>query len=137
MKTANRNILSMLTAGTLIWVGSAGFSVAADLSPGDKQFLSGYEKVRTALVAEDLNSAKKAASALGAAGTTLMASQSLEEARAAFAKLSDNAEKLAAGRSGFYVMHCPMVNKDWVQTTPQVGNPYGGKDMVGCGEIKK
>ncbi len=30
-----------------------------------------------------------------------------------------------------------MKNKDWVQTFERVANPYGGKDMISCGEIKK
>jgi hypothetical protein len=61
----------------------------------------------------------------------------LDEARAGFAKLSDTAEKLAAGQPGYFVLHCSMVNKDWVQTSADAANPYGGKDMVGCGEVKK
>lgn len=125
----------MLAASILL--GSAGFTFAASLTAGDKQFLSGYENIRASLVAEDLSSAKKAASTLGDAGKGVLASGSLDEARAAFAKLSDTAEKLALGQPGYYVLHCPMVNKDWVQTTPQVSNPYGGKEMASCGEIKK
>jgi hypothetical protein len=120
-----------------MWIGFARNSFAVAPSTSDKQFLSGYEKIRGALAADDLGSAKKAASALGDTGAALAASQSLNAARMAFAKLSDNAEKLTKGQSGYYVMHCSMLNKDWVQTSAQVGNPYGGKDMVSCGEVKK
>jgi len=60
-----------------------------------------------------------------------------EDARAAFEKLSAKAKELAAGQSGYHVYHCPMLNKDWVQTSNSVANPYGGKDMVSCGEIQK
>ena len=44
------------------------------------------------------------------------------------------AEKLAAGQSGYYVMHCPMKKADWVQTSSKVENPYGGKEMLSCGK---
>lgn len=110
---------------------------AAQLTDQNKQFLAAYEKVRHALVAEDLAGARKAAAELGTAGAELLKSNSLDEARTAFSKLSDQAEKMAAGQSGYYVMHCPMKNKDWVQTSEKIENPYGGKEMLSCGELKK
>jgi hypothetical protein len=110
---------------------------AAPLSDKDKQFLSAYEKAHTALAADDLNGAKAAAIDLGNEGAELSKSSSLKDARAAFEKLSAKAKQLAAGQSGYYVYHCPMLKKDWVQTSTTVANPYAGKDMVSCGEIQK
>jgi len=110
---------------------------AASLSDTDKQFLARYEKVRGALAADDLNAARTAAGDLGDDGAALAKSSSLKEARAAFEKLSDKAKQLAAGQSGYYVAYCPMVKKDWVQTSETIANPYGGKEMLTCGEIKK
>jgi len=110
---------------------------AASLSETDKQFLAGYEKVRSALAADDLSVARTAAGDLGAEGAQLAKSSSLKEARAAFEKLSDKAKQLAAGQSGFYVVHCPMLKKDWVQTSEKIANPYYGREMATCGEIKK
>ena len=110
---------------------------AASLSDTDKQFLARYEKVRGALAADDLNAARTAAGDLGDDGAVLAKSSSLKEARAAFEKLSDKAKQLAAGQSGYYVAYCPMVKKDWVQTSETIANPYGGKEMLMCGEIKK
>jgi hypothetical protein len=57
--------------------------------------------------------------------------------RAAFEKLSDKARQLVTGQSGYYVVNCPMLKKDWVQTSEKIANPYGGKEMATCGEIKK
>lgn len=133
----NHNPFSLFAAGMLILLSFAASSAWAELSAADKEFLGGYEKIHSALVADDLDSAKKAASALGAAGAGIGKSKSLEEARNAFAKLSDTAIKLAAGQPGYHVLHCPMVNRDWVQTSLQVANPYAGKEMAGCGEVKK
>ena len=110
---------------------------AAMLSDKDKQFLSGYEKAHAALAADDLNGAKAAANDLGTEGAELSKSSSLKEARIAFEKLSAKAKQLAAGQPGYYVYHCPMVKKDWVQTSTTTTNPYAGKAMVGCGEIQK
>jgi hypothetical protein len=114
-----------------------GNALAAPLSDNDKQFLAGYEKIRAALVADDLSAAKAAARDLGDDGATLAKSSSLKEARLAFEKLTDKAKQTAAGRPGYYVVNCPMLKKDWVQTSETIGNPYYGKEMASCGEIKR
>src|SRR6266487_2042925 len=121
----------------LALIGLALSLQAAALSDQDKQFLTAYGKARNALVADDLASVKKAGADLGSDGADLSKSNSLDEARAAFCKLSDKAIKLAAGHSGYYVAACPMKNIDWVQTSTTIANPYGGKEMISCGEIKK
>jgi hypothetical protein len=110
---------------------------AAPLSDTDKQFLTRYEKVRDALAADDLSAAKTAANDFGDEGAALAKSNSLKEARVAFEKLSDKAKQLAAGQSGYYIVNCPMLKKDWVQTSEKIANPYYGKQMLACGEIKK
>jgi hypothetical protein len=110
---------------------------AAQLTDQNKQFLSAYEKVHNALVADDLATAKTAAKDLGADGADVANAGSLKDARAGFEKLSTQAKTLAAGQPGYHVVHCPMLKKDWVQTSTTVANPYGGKDMVTCGEVQK
>jgi hypothetical protein len=41
-------------------------------------------------------------------------------------------------RSPKAVFTCPMAKADWLQTDPkQVSNPYMGKKMPTCGEMKK
>ena len=110
---------------------------AGELSSGDKQFLAGYEQIRAALSADDLNGAQKAAGSLPDSGTDVAKSQSLDQARVAFEKLSNKAVNLVSGQPGFYVFHCDMAKKDWVQTSTTVGNPYLGKEMAGCGQMKE
>jgi hypothetical protein len=127
--TAAMSAIALLGLAVPLW--------AAALSDQDKQFLAGYDKVHHALIADDLAGAKKAAAQLGATGDQLSKSNSLADARSAFGKLSDQAEKLAARQSGYYVMHCPMKNAGWVQTSAKIENPYGGKEMLTCGEVKK
>lgn len=88
-------------------------------------------------MADDLAGAKAAASELRDDGAALAKSTSLKEARLGFETLSDKAKQLAAGQSGYYIVNCPMLKKDWVQNSEKIGNPYYGKDMASCGEIKK
>ena len=137
MKSNYKKISALFAATALALVGFTVGVQAAALSDQDKQFLTVYGKAHDALVADDLARAKKAAVDLGPDGADLSQSNSLDEARSAFGKLSDKAVKLAAGQPGYFAAHCPMKNKDWVQTSTTISNPYGGKDMVDCGEIKK
>jgi len=116
---------------------SATLGNAANLSGQDKKFLTSYEKIHTALAADDLAGAKAAATELGDSGNDIVKAGSLKDARTGFEKLSAQAKTVAAGQSGYHVAHCPMLNKDWVQTSTTISNPYGGKEMIGCGEIKK
>ena len=132
MKTKLKSTILVLTTFLIVaplW--------AATLSPDDKAFLDSYEKVRAALAADNLTQAKEAAASLGETGTDVAKSLSLDDARASFVQLSKKAEKLASGQSGYYVIHCPMAKKDWVQTSDKISNRYLGKEMAGCGEIKK
>ena len=126
-----------MLAATIAITAIAVSAQAANLSDKDKQFLAGYEEVHTALVADDLSTAKSAAKDLGEEGSDIAQAGSLKDARAGFEQLSNRAKTLVAGQSGYHVAHCPMLNKDWVQTSTTIANPYGGKEMVGCGEIQK
>jgi cobalamin biosynthesis protein CobD/CbiB len=58
---------------------------AAQLTDHNQRFLTAYEKVHHALVADDLAGARQAASDLGPRGTDLAQSKSLKEARNEFA----------------------------------------------------
>lgn len=110
---------------------------AADLAPADKDFLAKYEPVRAALAADDLPAARKAAAALPDADSQkIAAAESIAAARAAFWALSARAIPLARSTTGYYVVHCPMANKDWVQTSKDISNPYEGKNMLTCGVVK-
>lgn len=110
---------------------------AAELSAADKQFLGNYEKLHVALAADDLAGAKLAAADLGDEGKAIVAADKIETARAEFGKLSERAVEMAKGQDGYYVAHCPMVKKSWVQISTEITNPYAGKEMLTCGVIKK
>lgn len=110
---------------------------AEELSESDKFFLADYEKMRAALAADDLVRSNEVAAELTADGFPAAKSETLERARAEFVKLSETAITTATKQPGYYVVHCPMLNRDWVQTSKQISNPYGGKDLLTCGQIKE
>ncbi|CAN5466844.1 hypothetical protein BH20VER3_BH20VER3_16880 [soil metagenome] len=126
-----------LTACLLTSLALAGFVSAAEMSADDKKFLAQYEDVRTALAADNLEEAKKAATEMDDAGAALAKAGNITDARKEFATMSDRALKLVEGHEGYYHVNCPMLKKDWVQTTDQISNPYAGKSMPKCGTIKK
>jgi len=112
--------------------------------------LKQYEAVRAALVMDNLAGAKKAATDLASAAKAESAeniaeasqkiadSPSLKEARIAFLAVSIAIEKIVKGQPGYFIVTCPMIKGSvWVQTTEKIGNPYAGKEMPECGEIKK
>ena len=125
---------TLLALATVFLLSQIGPRLLAE--DNNKPFLGNYEKVRSALAADNLVEAKKASLDLGESGQTLAQSETLTSARGAFANLSDEAIKSASGQAGYYIMHCPMLKKDWVQTSKTVSNPYGGKAMLTCGELK-
>ena len=136
MKIPKYKVTTLLFAAIALGI-SASLGYTANPSDQDKKFLTSYEKIHIALAADDLAGAKTAATELGESGSDIAKANTLNVARAGFEKLSDKAVKLAARQSGYYVAHCPMKNKDWVQTSTTISNPYGGKEMIGCGEIQK
>ncbi len=136
MKISKHKLTTLFSAAIVFGI-IASVGDAAALSDQDKKFLTSYEKIHVALAADDLAGAKAAATELGDQGSDIAKANSLKAARAGFEKLSAYAKTIAAGQSGYHVAHCPMLNKDWVQTSTTISNPYGGKEMVSCGEIQK
>ena len=70
----------------------------------------------------------------------LAQAKDLETARAAFKGLSESligylkGQKVPAG--AYYVAYCPMAKASWLQTDKTIVNPYMGKQMIHCGQIK-
>ena len=130
----------------LILAGTAGVTHAAeDQSP----LIPLYEKVAAALVADDLMAARAAGQKLATEAVKLhhagIASSAQAVARAndlagvreAFKTLSVEVVALAKHTKGYFILTCPMAQADWVQSTRVVANPYLGRDMLTCGEVKE
>ena len=78
------------------------------------------------------------AAAIGAAAEALAATTDLQSAREAFGPLSD--ALIVYGRDvGFgelRLAYCPMVDKEWLQATSEIRNPFYGSMMLTCGEFR-
>ena len=148
----------ILLTGHLLSAGSACCGVQEQNDPtrpaksGDAPedgVFGHYEKISAALVADDLDAVLEATGeAVGRAGKDgderlaglleeLGHADDLDTAREAFLPLSREVILAAAGKDGFYVMSCPMVeNGKWLQSDDQVKNPYMGQRMVACGGVE-
>ena len=133
MKTLRLFVLIIIPAFVLASVATQ----AAELSAEDKTFLTSYEKIGSALAGDNLATAKQAAAELGEQGAALSGSEKIDAARAEFSKLSERAIQLGRGQSGYYVVNCPMLRKDWLQSSTKISNPYAGSSMPECGVIRK
>ena len=71
---------------------------------------------------------------------TLAKAKDLKAAREAFKPLSASLVKYLAdnkaGKGTYHEAYCPMVKASWLQTDKSIKNPYMGKAMLTCGELK-
>jgi hypothetical protein len=146
MKRTLSAIVSILVAGLI-----TAPALAREATKEEAACLKAYHQVHDALAKDDLAAAKKSASELAEKATAakcgpaakehaeeLAKSDSLESAREHFKAISAECIKMAAGIDGQYVFNCPMAKAEWLQTdSKQVSNPYMGKKMPTCGELKK
>src|SRR5207249_9169156 len=93
MKISKHKLTTVFSAAIVFGI-IASVGDAAALSDQDKKFLTSYEKIHTALAADDLTGAKAAAIELGDSGTDIAKANSLQEARSAFEKLSGRAKTM-------------------------------------------
>ncbi len=111
--------------------------------------ISAYVAVAKALAADDLKSAIDGGEDLGLwaecrgqetlddAVADLERSRNLNEARIAFRDISVLVIRLARWFPGYYVMTSPEAKADWIQTEPEVANPYYGSKNLRNGQIKE
>ena len=71
---------------------------------------------------------------------TLAKAKDIKAAREAFKPLSASLIKYLldnkAGKGVYHEAYCPMVKASWLQTGTKITNPYMGKSMLSCGELK-
>jgi hypothetical protein len=114
-----------------------------------------YLKIQSALAQDSTDGIRQnageiatAATALGApamkidtAAVQLAAAGEIEDARAKFGTLSEAIDTYMKGFSlkapeGVRVAFCPMAQKPWLQQGDTLANPYYGKAMPTCGELR-
>ncbi len=154
-----KSVHLLIVLASVIAVGTAALAHdrKAPLDNDQKIFLAQYELARAALAADDLRRAKKATAVVAALtvihheasgdappgfvqdARKLIDAASLEQAREVFKSYSKRAAHVTEGKPGYYVIHCtlePNDDRDWVQSTPSLGNPYSGAQMPLCGALK-
>jgi hypothetical protein len=143
-------------AGALVVLASILAPAGALAGEPIEAMLDPYFRVQSALssdsmagVTADAALIAKAAAALGAPGQPIAAAArelagagSIADARTIFGRLSTaviayaDVTKAALG-SGVVTAYCPMAKGSWLQRGEKLRNPYYGKSMLTCGEIKK
>ena len=77
---------------------------------------------------------------VGVQAETLAKATDLKAAREAFKPLSASLAKYLAdnkaGKGIYHEAYCPMVKASWLQTEKAIKNPYMGRKMLDCGELK-
>ena len=121
-----------------------------------KSVLHNYLTIQTNLVNDSIQGLKEHATAIAKAvkgddmkmlspevakqAETLAKAKDLKAARDAFKPLSVSLIKyLADNKAGvgtYHEAYCPMVKASWLQTGKDIRNPYEGKAMPDCGELK-
>ena len=97
----------------------------------------GLAEAARPIAAEAVGRGEQAA-AIGAAATAVAEATDLQSARAAFGPLSDALIAYArqVGFGELRLAYCPMVDKEWVQATSEIRNPFYGSMMLTCGEFR-
>ncbi len=126
----------------------------APLNEEQTIFLKQYELARAALANDDLASAKKTTGVVAALtvlhhessgvvappgfvqdARKIMQANSIEAVREIFKSYSRRAVNVADLKSGYYVVHCSVAgntDQDWVERSPNPGNPYTGDKKSVC-----
>ena len=160
MKLMKNSVRLVLTLAVI--AASAAVSSAAEKKMDDplmepvKSVLDNYLAIQKELVKDSLQGVDDHANAIAKAvkGDDMkmlpaeVATQAEKLARAKDLKAAREADKplsaslikyLADNKAGKGVYHeafCPMAKASWLQTEKNIRNPYMGKSMPGCGELK-
>jgi hypothetical protein len=155
MKPTSR-ILTLLAASALLCATTLRAADDPALMGPVKSVLDHYLRVQDALtrdttkgIEEDANiianlvrgdDMKMLSSDIASQADALAKAKDLKAAREAFKPLSKSliqymTEK-KAGTGVYHEVYCPMAKASWLQKGTDVRNPYYGKEMLTCGELK-
>jgi len=121
-----------------------------------KSVYDNYLKIQTELVKDSLKGVADNAAAIAKAvrgdemkmlpsevatqADALAQAKDLKSAREAFKTLSTSLIKYLAdnkaGKGVYHEVYCPMAKASWLQSGKDIKNPYLGKEMPDCGDLK-
>lgn len=155
-----KSITRLLLAIAVIAAPVAGFGAEAKtdnaLMEPVKTVLNHYLAIQKELTKDSMNGVIEHATAIAKAvkgdnkkmlpsdvaqqAETLAGAKDIKKAREAFKPLSASLVKYLAdnkaGKGTYHEAYCPMAKASWLQTEKEVRNPYYGKSMLECGELK-
>jgi nitrogen fixation/metabolism regulation signal transduction histidine kinase len=113
-------------------------TIQTNLANDSIQGLDEHAKAIATAVKGD--AAKMLSPDVAAQAETLAQAKDLKAAREAFKPLSASLVKYLAdkkaGKGVYHEAYCPMAEASWLQTGKDIRNPYFGKEMLDCGELK-
>jgi hypothetical protein len=148
--------LTLVTAISLLSNGTVRAADDSALMEPVQSVLDHYLKIQAELTKDSIKEVDEHANAIAKAvkgddmkmlppdvakqAETLAQAGDLKAAREAFKPLSKSLIKyLADNKAGvgtYHEAYCPMVKASWLQTGKEIKNPYMGKEMPTCGELK-
>jgi hypothetical protein len=148
--------LTLMTAAGLLFNTAARAADDSALMEPVKSVIDHYLKIQTELTKDSIKGLDEHANAIAKAvkgddmkmlspevakqAETLAQAKDLKAAREAFKPLSKSLIKYLAdnkaGKGTYHEAYCPMVKASWLQTGKDIKNPYMGKEMLTCGELK-
>lgn len=125
----------------------ASAHAATNTQPMD-EVLGAYLKIQESLAKDSMDgvtasatliAGKSADDAIKTPAQALSKDTAIEPARENFKKLSTAMDEWAKVKkpSGVDRAYCHMASAPWLQKTGDIHNPYYGKSMESCGEIRK
>jgi len=107
---------------------------AEKASKAASQFIKSSSDIKSNIISEkELTTLKEDAK-------TIAASKNISAQRKSFYKLSDHmialAKEFKVSQNPVYVQYCPMAEGSWLSDESKIINPYYGKSMLSCGNIK-
>ena len=117
-------------------------SVKSALSSDDikKTSMAAGEFLKTAKTVNTKIITEKNLTSLKADAMTIAQGKNIETQRKAFYSLSDVMIGLAKenklSEKTIFVQYCPMAKGSWLSNEKQIVNPYYGKSMIDCGNVK-
>ena len=155
MKIASLALGLALALGFLVNAPARAATEPALMEPV-KSVIENYLTIQTNLATDTMKGVSEHATAISKAVTgdtmkmlspdvakqadALAQAKDIKAAREAFKPLSASLAKYMsdhkAGKGTYHEVYCPMANANWLQVGKDIKNPYYGKEMLDCGELK-
>jgi hypothetical protein len=155
MKIASLALGLAIVLGFLVNTAARAAGEPALMEPV-KSVIDNYLTIQTNLTADSIKGLTEHATAISKAvngdslktlpaevanqADALAQAKDLKAAREAFKPLSASLAKYMsdhkAGKGTYHEVYCPMANANWLQVGKDIKNPYYGKEMLDCGELK-